>query len=179
MISRCSPKASQRQPLGRIGTAEEFANLAWSSCVGSGLVHHGHGHQRRWRPLAWSRSGFILRTARSLSSGARSRDPLAPPQDEVCLWVLMVRSREAASRTMKNGAAGISTKKAPVSGAFFASLDRVLGGLDRPGADDFARRLGLNIISSPVKGWYPCGPWSRLLDHDELCEAGTRNTPFS
>jgi hypothetical protein len=59
-------------------------------------------------------------TARSLSSGAHPRDPLAPSQDEVYLWVLMVRSREAASRTMKSEAAGITNKKAPVSGGLFA-----------------------------------------------------------
>ena len=39
-------------PLGRIGTAEEFANLACFLASDAGIVHHRHRHQCRWRPFA-------------------------------------------------------------------------------------------------------------------------------
>jgi hypothetical protein len=61
-------------PLGRIGTAEEFANLAcFLARLRAGFLHHRHSHQCPWRPIALglaSSSDYI-----KTSGGARLNAP--------------------------------------------------------------------------------------------------------
>src|SRR6266702_6889159 len=88
----------------------------------------------------------------------------------------MVRS--AARPRVSNHDAGTAaptpqTKRPPFPGAFSLVLDRVLGGLDRAGANDLARRLGLEHHFLAREGVGTLAGLGRgLLDHDELCEAG-------
>src|SRR5207253_7784437 len=64
-------------------------------------------------------------------------------------------------------------QKRPPSPEAFSLSDRVLGGLDRAGANDLARRLGLEHHFFAREGVGALARLGRgLLDDDELGEAG-------
>src|SRR5882757_3352088 len=69
------------------------------------------------------------------------------------------------------------SEKASVTGGLYF-LNRVLGGLDRPCADDLPGRLGLEHHLFAREGVGALARLGRrLLDHDELREAGDEENP--
>ena len=87
------------------GVLGSFLRSFAGGCCGHGVVLLAYRDIQSRKFVQFK--GFILRDARSLSSGAHSRDPLAPPQDEVQIFfrpkTLMVRS--AATPRVSNHAA--------------------------------------------------------------------------
>ncbi len=88
-------KAREKEiPLGRVGKAEEFANLACFLVSDAGRLHHRHRDQRRRRPLA----GGVIRPGcrRAAGGGSRGRSARASRPAESAAQV--ARGRRALDR---------------------------------------------------------------------------------
>ncbi|MGY4477664.1 NAD(P)-dependent dehydrogenase (short-subunit alcohol dehydrogenase family) [Bradyrhizobium sp. USDA 3364] len=121
--------------------------------LGARLLHHRHRDQCRWWPVA----GCL----------------------EPRFWFDQNRSSRFLALAGSNPGqeATAQKQKASVTGGLFV-LNRVLGGLDRPSADDLPGRLGLEhhlFAGEGVGALARLG--RRLLDHNELREAGDEEHP--
>src|ERR1700716_3491042 len=119
-------------------------------------------------PLAGSSHRIVRCDAGGGSLSTRAVCPAAPPPPQ---------PPPASGRGSRSSSLGPESKRPPSPEAF-SFLNCVLGGLDRPCANDLPGRLGLEHHFFAREGVGTLPSLGRgLLDHDELREAGDEEHP--